>query len=306
MVSMTGTTLLAVLVALAQSAVHAGIATRGSAEGCQRSGVQEEASGVQVGTRPSDSIRGELAKDPDSPFLRHELADALADEEDYEEALDLYLWCFDCGDEDPKRGYGSVRVSSLATDLFQLAQKHPPTGDALRQRRDAALDDMLWIHWSERGLENFVALNRALGETAQTLRIAYATPSSELIDAVLYMSRSGACVVRVSPTDNPRSGAAEYSLLRDGTHVWKKMFPLTFAEVIVDESGRFFGYGRTVKDGAARPVHKWDRGVSLVRAAAWESVGWGDESRHLPASGAPPDRRRLGEPAPDGRDRVPR
>lgn len=76
------------------------------------------------------------SKDRPNPRDQMLLARKLADAGKNEEALELYLWCFDSGpDADPR--FANTANSALPTAIGALGRKYPPALDALRTRRDA-------------------------------------------------------------------------------------------------------------------------------------------------------------------------
>jgi len=130
-----------------------------------------EAADLLAGVKASDRMREALAKDPNDPSLKMDLATALVREESFEEALELYLWCWDHGDDSPAYGFTGVRVSFLTSKLGKLARVYPPALKALGQRADAAKAIVLGEKPTDAETRDFIALNRALNKGAETLEV---------------------------------------------------------------------------------------------------------------------------------------
>ena len=69
------------------------------------------------------------------PQARMQHAKKLADQGEYEAALEEYLWCYDDGGNGHPEFTG-VRGSFLLTQISQLGKVYPPALDALRERRN--------------------------------------------------------------------------------------------------------------------------------------------------------------------------
>lgn len=130
-----------------------------------------EAADVLAGIKPSDRLRESLAEDANDPSLKKKLASALVREGEYPEALELYMWCFDHGDEDPMRGFGGVRTSFLLNEIVRLGRSYPPALEALRSRRDAARNLVLGPAPDRRSTVDLAAINRNLGDPRATLEV---------------------------------------------------------------------------------------------------------------------------------------
>jgi hypothetical protein len=127
-------------------------------------------------------------------------ADALLEEERYEEALAEYLWCWDHGLE-AGPSYSGVRSSFLLMYFNRLERVHPPTRAALVERRDAlqarlvpgsdwrsALDDFLTLdeHLKEsKAIAHFDAL-LANAEAAEIRRALVEAVAPELVEQRRY------------------------------------------------------------------------------------------------------------------------
>ncbi|MDP7006279.1 MAG: thioredoxin domain-containing protein [Phycisphaerales bacterium] len=76
------------------------------------------------GITESSIARKELAKDKNNPSLRMDLANKLKREKKYEEALDLYTWCWEEAlKHDPT--FSGTRISFLLMYVEQLSNKYP-------------------------------------------------------------------------------------------------------------------------------------------------------------------------------------
>lgn len=111
----------------------------------------------------------------DDPLARMDLGRSLAQAGRAEEALAELLWCFDHGTEkDPK--YECVRLSFLLGDLRNLAHRHPPAFDALRERRDRAEALVKGGSATPRHADEAARLNDTLGERRRNLALFDALP----------------------------------------------------------------------------------------------------------------------------------
>ncbi len=131
----------------------------------------KEARGVLDGVKRLSRLRDSLAKDPSNPMAKMDLARELVREEQHAEALELFLWCFDQGDEDPKYGFGGVRVSFLLRDLTRLSRVYPAALEALHERRDKAKEILLGPSPEPRAATDFTVINRSLEDQALTLEV---------------------------------------------------------------------------------------------------------------------------------------
>ena len=86
------------------------------------------------------------------------------------DALSEYLWCFDQGLEHD-RAFSGVRVSFLLSRIDQLGQKHPPSADELRKRRDTAREALAGGRGDFNAAMDFTSLNKNLDEPEQTLAL---------------------------------------------------------------------------------------------------------------------------------------
>lgn len=104
---------------------------------------------------------------PEMVSVRFRHAGELARTGQYAEALVEYLWCYDEGMPRFATFYG-VRTSFLLAQIADLAKRHPPARDALRQRRDQAEARMRASATDREAAAEVAALNDALGESART------------------------------------------------------------------------------------------------------------------------------------------
>lgn len=74
-------------------------------------------------------------EEPKDPSVQMDYAQELARRGKHEEALKIYLWCFDEG-EKHSRSFSGVRISFLLSAIVRLGDQYPPALDALRERRD--------------------------------------------------------------------------------------------------------------------------------------------------------------------------
>lgn len=112
------------------------------------------------------------SQSPDSPMDWMDSAETLVVEGKHAEALGLYLRCFDEGESDPS--FVGVRVSFLLGHIERLGAVYPPAMDALRQRRDAALNAMVATTEAKsrrKAVTEVVGLNKALGDNADNLKL---------------------------------------------------------------------------------------------------------------------------------------
>ncbi len=151
------------------------------------------------------------------PVGRERLGRALADAGEPAAALQEYLWCFD---EGLRRHipYAATRRLALAVDIARLGRRHPAALDALRQRRDARAAALLAAAPATQPASSvanpsagasdaatpdptaaapaagddvstayeFAAINEALEERADTLRVYDQLPADSKARAVLY------------------------------------------------------------------------------------------------------------------------
>ncbi|MCB9850878.1 MAG: DUF255 domain-containing protein [Phycisphaerales bacterium] len=155
---------------------------------CEPPDFLSESAAIRSGKTPLERA-DELLKSAgeNDPMARMQYADSLARMGKYEEALDAYLWCFEEGNN-YMIGFFGVRLSFLLSDIRRLGQDYPPALEALRQLRDAARERVLaeapveekkeksfWDHFrvttATTSVPEFAALNDALGEEQDTLRV---------------------------------------------------------------------------------------------------------------------------------------
>lgn len=129
---------------------------------------------LMAGISPADRLREQLEADPKNPGLKKSLAGELRREGKYEEALELLLWCWDHGAEDPSRGFAGVRISFLIMDFQALTRVYPPARTALEERRGELETRLLEGKSNRQETKDFIALNKGLGEEGHTLE-AYNT-----------------------------------------------------------------------------------------------------------------------------------
>lgn len=92
---------------------------------------------------------------------RRKLAQVLAQQDQYEEALREYLWLYDDGMK-RVQSYVGVRSSFLLLEWQQLARKYPPALAALRQHRDTAKTLFLASPEDRSNALDFTSLNHTL------------------------------------------------------------------------------------------------------------------------------------------------
>ena len=102
---------------------------------------------------------------------RYKHAQDLARDGKWQEALAEMLWCFDDGMAH-EGSFSGTRLSVLLTDIAKIGERYPPALAALRERRDRAQTRLMGTTGDEAAAHEFSSLNRALGETDQTL-VAY-------------------------------------------------------------------------------------------------------------------------------------
>ena len=131
-----------------------------------------EAKDVLAGVRPIDKVEIQLAdtEGKKDPMLRMQYADELMQKGEFEKALSEYLWCFDQGHHASPAFIG-VRGSFLLSRIGQLAQSYPPAKQALRDRRDALLSDVVLGSANHATVNDFAALNHGLAEEDETLKV---------------------------------------------------------------------------------------------------------------------------------------
>ena len=116
------------------------------------------------------SVRaGQATSGENDPSVRHQMARALVESGQYEEALEHYLWCFDHGIVHDRAYYG-VRLSYLMGDLGGLSTLYPPAREALVRRRDVRERKVL-LGEAEGNIiaVEYSNLNEALNERNRTL-----------------------------------------------------------------------------------------------------------------------------------------
>ncbi len=130
----------------------------------------EQASDGLLGIKPSDTARAKLEQHPTDWNAHSDLADLLAAEGRFEEALEHYLWCFDEGLEHSP-SHSGVRLSFLLGDIIDLGRKYPPALEAMRGRRDAAGEALLEGAGDLQTAMDFCSLNDSLGEKQRSLEL---------------------------------------------------------------------------------------------------------------------------------------
>jgi len=131
----------------------------------------EQAADVLAGVSRAERLRRTLAEDPGNPDLKMELARELEREGAKAEALELFLWCWDHGDEDPLRAFDRVRTSLLLSEIVRFGRAHPPALVALRERRDAAREVLLGREPTARATTDLCVLGATLEEAGVTLEV---------------------------------------------------------------------------------------------------------------------------------------
>jgi thiol-disulfide isomerase/thioredoxin len=124
-----------------------------------------------------------LAGHENDPMKRQDYAKELLRAGKYDEALAEYLWCFDHGNDEPKHGYGGVRLSFLLGDIKRLGQDYPPAIKALEERRDAAEAAVLAGKDTSRNAIDMTALNRELGQKDRNLAVYDRLKKENRLDA---------------------------------------------------------------------------------------------------------------------------
>jgi hypothetical protein len=107
--------------------------------------------------------------DHDAVRDRYRRADGLARSGRHEAALAEYLWCYDEGMRQSP-SFAGVRLSFLLSSIAKLGTQFPPARAALALRREAASAAARQPNVEPRVLAEFVALNRVLGEAAESLK----------------------------------------------------------------------------------------------------------------------------------------
>lgn len=142
-----------------------------------------EAAAIKAGKSPLERANERLrAAGEDDPMARMRFADDLVRLGRFEEALKEYLWCFDEGNKHSS-GFFGVRHLFLVDSIASLGQKYPAAFDELRKRRDRARKEiqrekprkpsliLALIEDSGDPVEDFAALNEALGEEDETIKL---------------------------------------------------------------------------------------------------------------------------------------
>lgn len=122
-----------------------------------------------------------------SPVARERLGDALAFAGQPEAALAEYVWCFDEGLRLHVL-YASTRRAGLAAAIRRLAESHPPALEVLRTRRDARAAALQTGDDAAATAYELAALNDALDEPDETLRVYDRLPATSRARGVLYRS----------------------------------------------------------------------------------------------------------------------
>jgi thiol-disulfide isomerase/thioredoxin len=104
------------------------------------------------------------------PSARMELGVTLARKGQDPEALAEYLWCFDHGAE-ANPGFVRVRLSFLLGHIKNLADRYPPAGKALEDRRDADQAKAAAGATNVPMIMELVSLNNALGQKEKNLAV---------------------------------------------------------------------------------------------------------------------------------------
>ena len=99
-----------------------------------------------------------------------ELARTLASKEKYDQALQEYLWVWDRGSRDVPEFISRLGMY-LLSDLFWLAESHPPAKDAVEDRYQAAKERLLDGAGTSEDLQVVVVTNRLAGRSADTLAV---------------------------------------------------------------------------------------------------------------------------------------
>lgn len=109
---------------------------------------------------------------------RYRKGDELARAGRHEAALVEYLWCYDEGMLRVPSLAG-VRLSFLLSSIEKLGAQFPPARTALVSRRDAALARAQQVGVGPGVLAELVALNRILGEPAESMKFFDALPAGD-------------------------------------------------------------------------------------------------------------------------------
>jgi hypothetical protein len=115
---------------------------------------------------PSNGMAKQDPSVTNDPMARMRYGQELASRGEYEAALAEFLWCYDQGmRHDPS--FVGVRNSFLIVTMGDLGRLYPPAEDALRERRDAARENVAGREASafgELSVMELCALNATLGD----------------------------------------------------------------------------------------------------------------------------------------------
>ena len=131
-----------------------------------------EAKDVMAGIKPIAKMEKKFSEewDKDDPMSRMHGADELIQNGDYKKALEELLWCFDQGHKASPTFLGA-RNSVLLSRIRRLGGSYPPALQALRDRRDALLPDLIQATADQAAVNDFSVLNRGLEEDGETLKV---------------------------------------------------------------------------------------------------------------------------------------
>jgi thioredoxin-related protein len=136
------------------------------------------AHGVEKGETSIDRMRKGMGSKANDPLVRMQFASALASREQYAEALQEFLWCFDHGIENSS-DFADIRNSYLLMELMNLSRAHEPTLKALDDRAGAAEALLRTGKGAESNVEDLVLLNQILDKPARSIAVYDALVESD-------------------------------------------------------------------------------------------------------------------------------
>lgn len=131
----------------------------------------EHAQAVLDGAEKAKDLRKELEREPNSPDLKMALAKQLLLGHRLPEVLELFLWCFDHGLENPAYEFEQTRKTVLVPALQRLARTYPRVGPAMIERRDQARNVLMGPLPTPAAVRDLLLINRSFDKIESNLDV---------------------------------------------------------------------------------------------------------------------------------------
>jgi thiol-disulfide isomerase/thioredoxin len=130
-----------------------------------------QAQAVLDGIRNAERLRAKLALDPRNPNLKLALGQQFLRVQRLPEALEMLLWCFDHGLQDPVHSFGPLRKTTLMDELQKLSRLYPRASAAMLERRDEARDTLMGRLPRAGAARELILLNKNFDKPVQTMHV---------------------------------------------------------------------------------------------------------------------------------------